>query len=114
MNVLEQAAEVLENGWCRRNLVDDSGDKFCALGAIAAVKLGLTRDMLEENPGLENEMYDKLEEMEEVKVLAETILDDEVRGNATGVVFNFNDDQHSVEPVIEMMKLAAKRLDVKL
>lgn len=127
MNTLEEAAKVLENNWCTGYLFNE--DKFCSIGAIVAVEENLVTaildtEALEERFAMEGEIYQKARESKAVKALAEEIIDQtsnhDIRdeymnmfgnGKFDDVVIDFNDTQDDVEPVLEMFRHAAKRLD---
>lgn len=124
MNVLEESVKTLENGWCKSTLKD--GDKFCAVGAIAhnlGVNVGLIMSSWEDE-----DAYGMVKESSAGKALAQEIVEsdwlasrhetmreafewDYKHGNYDEIIYGFNDSQSTVEPVLEMMKHAAKRLD---
>lgn len=124
MNVLEQAAELIESGWCKANLIDNG--KVCSLGAIIATIQGYTSSDIGnlttkqywdiENLAYENETND----IPAVKALAAEIKKQHPRFDIQPedydmpdyeVIYSYNDEQKSGEPVLEMFKHAAKRLD---
>lgn len=141
MNNLEEAAYLLENGWCTGDIVkhdeESGGDKHCAVGALTAI---LDCIQYESDAYLypKNERWEYVDDYStyaefnkspEAKALAEEVMDtdwfhnsrNELKelygrwfetGDYAAVVYSFNDDQESKEPVIEMFKYAAKRLDV--
>lgn len=120
MNNLEEAAKLLENGWCVGFIKDR--DKFCAVGALAvAIGIDLT-DIETKRP------YELVDDSPEGKALAEEILESDYfknlgsalqdytliafeKGDYSVITYHFNDRQESVEPVLEMFKYAAKRID---
>lgn len=133
MNKLEEAAELLERGWCRGSLYEvEGGDRFCAVGALAVTLDGM--DAIE----ADKTAYSLVKDSPEGKALAEEIMSRIVPEDLTfandaditpqeiydsykydfdlglydDVIYNYNDDIASgKEDVIEMMKHAAKRLD---
>lgn len=123
MNTLHKAADLLENGWCRAHLAetdgefDGAGDKFCAMGAVAAASFGLTAEDIAEDGMLENALYGFMDGLPEMKVLAETIASERPEflnsRYPTSTVWNFNDAQTSKEPVVEMVLKAAERMDAQ-
>lgn len=142
MNELEEALKLIESGWCQRALVQQDG-KVCALGAIAMTELNVDEALIQA-PSFESDtpadawrahqdyevnIYSQLDNLHSVKVLAQTILEENPEWFEEGgydqeeinhylehepgtIVYNFNDgnDQYTV---MEMFKLAAKKLDNK-
>ena len=140
MNRLEQAADNLRNGWCTGDLV--KGDKFCAVGALGVTLEGLSqvpmRPTLEmrreyaasmltgENPPhheevvkawteWEDQMYSRVGDMPEVKVLAE-VIEEQTDGkfnheDPVERIYQFNDEQAEATDVIAMFEKAAMRWD---
>lgn len=121
-NVLTEAAKRLEEGWCTSSLVrNGNGERFCALGAIAAVEHGLTYSALNSLPGnlktiLENALYTTLEGSAAVRAVYDELVergeceagkDGEGRVNS---IYRFNDRQHSVESVVEVFRAASERM----
>jgi hypothetical protein len=130
-NVLSDSADTLaSNHWCTGSIKD--GDKFCAVGAIG-YHLGLygmetdLRDVKNLN------VYEEVRKSDAGKALAEEIMSSDYAtgisksssddgyddyladyfktGHYDDVIVEFNDAQTSVEPVIEMFRKAAARLD---
>lgn len=141
MNALNEAAELLKTNWCTGDLT--RGDRYCALGALGAVKRLIASDRplmptesdwatdpdaarqkIREVMTWESEVYGTLEEMPEVKVLAETIREQHPEIDktvlidsddwATAVVYTFNDKQDEPEPVIAMFEKAAVKFDERV
>lgn len=128
MNVLEQAAELLENGWCQGSLHEhmNDGDVFCAVGALATVITGqvqrtdmayeiienhasgmaLFLEIMDERIRTASSEYtqDLIEYRDAARV-------DRARFDISDEIINFNDAADNKEEVIEVMKHAAKRLD---
>lgn len=120
-NNLREAADLLSNGWCKGILKD--GDKYCAVGALAKVVMDADEFYL-----AENDKYDIIQDLEEAKVLAETIAEHHPivyypdakdltmqpyldLGEYADIMYLFNDAQESVEPVIQMFEKAAVKWD---
>lgn len=126
MNILENAADRLENHWCRESLRD--GDKFCAVG-ILADEMGFDWSNTEElELGTEGAPYEMVNNSVEGKALADEIMltdwyigmSDSGRsffngyyekGEYSVMIYCYNDEQVTKEPVMEVMKHAAKRLN---
>lgn len=120
MNTLNTAADLLRKGWCRDDYQED--DKFCALGAIA-VASGVP--LLEDEGNYYFDDYN-FSESPEVRALARVIVEqyperfedfteDTIEiiktEESAEVVYLFNDDQNTVEPVIAVMEKAALLLE---
>lgn len=136
MNPLEQAAELLEQGWCSGGLYNDG--KYCALGALAQVELDLDLRLAEygeweadkhkeQNSELYwkavayvADVYEQIEKTRSARVLAEQIYEDMGSDPAdlkdidddeiAGIIWSYNDSK-SKEQVLETFKYAAKRYD---
>jgi hypothetical protein len=131
VNRIEEAASLLENGWCIGNLRDpDDSDKHCAVGAMAVVTGHLVLIKDDETGKMivdDHATYNNFNRLPEAKALAEEVMDSEWlinepepaqrmlgryfnEGYYDEVVFSFNDSQSSADEVIEMFKYAAKRM----
>jgi hypothetical protein len=135
VNRIEEAASLLENGWCTGDLQDPAEpDKHCAVGAVASVCgilsfLPLGYGDNEDNIICvdEDATYAGFNELPEAKALATEVMESEwyadrsegyrtmlahayEAGDYDEVVFRFNDDQKDASTVIEMFKYAAKRM----
>lgn len=128
MNNLEEAAALLENGWCVGDLVRDK-DTYCAVGAVAAVT-GIMATYDFDNEIDEGTTYENFDKIPEARALAQEIIESEwfekmkvtnyrfadgllisfENGSYSEVAFAFNDMQNNKEDVIEMFKYAAKRM----
>lgn len=119
MNIIEDGIARLENGWCKSQLQD--GDKFCAIGAVmrsqyaANVNMEVDKDI---SP------YEDFKSHPAAKAMAKAVLEDEDYfqsgewkecvqsmyddGVYDEIVYTFNDDQETVEPVLEMFRRANK------
>lgn len=138
MNHIEEAAALLENGWCRGDLLkqdERDADAHCAVGALTSA-MGIIQwfdNVDEAGPGelgyfIDDEAtYAQFNATPEGKALADEIMEsqwfaeqteemqkwltnDYQTGAYSPVVFTFNDGQEDKESVIEMFKHAAKRL----
>lgn len=112
-------------------------DKHCAVGALA-VATGSVEWVTQDNGTVtwdDDAVYSNVEKTPEIKALAEEIFDTDwfanlnedfqvsmqssfkkgelgsKEGYFSSIVYTFNDAQQTNEPVIEMFKMAAKRLD---
>ena len=126
MNKLEEAAALIEGGWCVGNLVNGDG-KYCSVGAILAVNGVSDHELRNDFVGDEYvegclTAYQFAETLPEIEVLAKEIIEADPEsypnhmlrndaGYAVDVVYNWNDCQTDINDVLEMFKLAAKRLD---
>lgn len=132
MNKIEEAVKLLENNWCVGELKEDDADKYCAVGALAAVTNNMVFIKTDADKYIidEDEVYEKMNKTEELRAVAQEIVESDIEmywgnhkkdrmdiqgwyddGDYAAVVYSFNDKQDSAEPVIEMFKHAAKRLD---
>ena len=115
MNVLEQAAELIENGWCTQELMDGDG-KYCSVGAVLAAS-GVKIDANEASGYAEGRyvynLYDYARSIPAIKALAEEIGErgNFMSSNPVSTIYYWNDDQNDVNEVLEVFKHAAKRLD---
>lgn len=105
--VLNKAADMLEEGWCTGTLAADDG-RICAVGAIAAVEFGLTREQIMlGDPMFISGIYTRLDESPVVKALADFIGNEEGYPPAD-VVYTFNDKQTEPGPVAALFRQVAK------
>lgn len=138
MNNIAAAAEKLKAGWCKGELIEASsgGDKFCAVGALGSELLGSSlyrptyaietaadRKDMNEYLAWENSCYDAVHASAEARVIAQTIIETEpdrsVREDyirlfdrrCSEIIYMFNDNQLSAEPVIQIFEKAAAKWD---
>lgn len=131
MNELEQAVELVENGWCTGNLYEDGN--VCAAGAIYAAHLGYSPRKLAELNATEQWLFETQASQYVSNSAAGRALAEEIKeaGENTNIsehaapysiIWGFNDrvrfecgNRDAMEAhrynVIEMMKKAAKRLN---
>jgi uncharacterized protein YfiM (DUF2279 family) len=129
MNELEQAVDLVENGWCTGNLYWDG--KVCAAGAVYAAHKGYSPTRLaeltyDEQISFENEAAQYVNESESGSALAQEIVEQGKNRTARtegaySIIWTYNDaapdiaynpagfEAHKYD-VIETMKKASKRL----
>lgn len=129
MNNLNKAADLLRNGWCTGKYKD--GDKFCALGAIAAIYDDSLRTVKGPVHFVEDQFSEvPFDDIPEIRTVAQVIIEqhperfEDFENHSaedlwhyfipSQIVFEFNDDQETVEPVIAMLEKAAVKLDEQI
>lgn len=106
--VLNEAADLLENGWCTGQFATRDG-KVCAGGALYAAGNNLTQEQVYLTSS--NFVFDYLDESDAVVALAREIRQDPTLNKGFmlfEVVAGFNDNQENAEPVIELLRKVAK------
>lgn len=117
MNNLEEAAALIENGWCIGQLRNGDG-KYCSVGAVLAVhgisEQELFHEVLDTEINGTQDPYKVANGLPEIRALADEI---KSRGSYTqsdyadvDVVYFWNDQQDDENAVLEVFKHAAKRL----
>lgn len=140
MTALADAAALVENAWCKSQLVERSedGDRFCAVGALVqsllpqnmafdGLYVGLSELLVESPEGLLT-AYDYIDDSAEGAVLAEVIRDNYpdrlidtdfgpnyyVADNSE-IIFTFNDHQDTTrEDVVAMLTKANLLLEDRI
>lgn len=134
-NVLDNAADILESGWCRGGMVlkDGSTLKFCSVGAVAAADLGYTLNSLDASDWEQRQRIDIYawgddEDAEGrlifgldrnhpalVALKEELVETGEIRDypgeEPWNAVMDWNDGQDNSEAVVKRFRSAARRLD---
>lgn len=118
MNELEKAAELIERGWCKQELLNGDG-KYCSVGAVltaSGYRLISETALVEvgNGEGLAD-AYNTADSLRGIKALAEEILEHDDNNeyhysSPSTTVYEWNDNQKNVNDVLEMFKFAAKRL----
>ena len=125
MNNLDKAADVIQSGWCvgvlHKGLDQETGDRYCAVGALAKVIAGTAEE------SKDFDAYEFVRNTPEGKILAEVIMDSAwaknsseyrrnqlERGHYDDIIYEFNDDQDDKKAVINVMRKAAIEFDKSL
>lgn len=116
MNALREAGQLLSSNFCQFEL--ESGDgKYCSAGAVGKV-LGIS---LDDTQLYEHDPYEILNGTQEIKVLAQTIIENYLDDSRLGwllsyeigpvdIVYKFNDNSE-LEEILPMFEKAAAKLD---
>jgi len=128
MNALDTAAAIVERAWCRSTMVAETGDKFCAAGALISA-MGYEYKFIEDSNyvsggyysndaviknGEEFGAYDVLEDTPEGRALAKAIISENWQEHDadTSTIYDWNDNHaKDHDDVARIMRKGARILD---